>query len=308
MVLESDIELPDADDIGAAPPDCVLRHRPDPAPPVDGTLLGEDQVFGDVRVRSFRIGKGYRLQFDDTGAFDISAEGSAVTWWSGGRAPDAAVQVDVLGRVLAFVLHARRTVTLHAAAVNVDGHGIAFVGPKFYGKSSIASALVGQGAELITDDSLAIELGNPPRLLPGVRTLRLWPDTADLHNVGESVPAGSKVRYRPSLETSRVEAPIHPPLSAIYLLRPQSSEPGLPAAARTRCRSTDAVIAIVSARKLGALLGSQLGADSFDSAVTLANTVPTYWLSIVRDLPRLGEAATLIRGWHAGGASPGRTG
>lgn len=296
LTLLSDVPLPEAAMAQESAPDCRLTHRRESAPSEALQLIGDEKVYGDVRVRSFQGDAGYRLVFDDTGAFDISADGRRLTWWSADRGPDSAVQVDILGRVLAFALHCQGVLSLHASAVSIDGAGVAFLAPKHYGKSTLATALVRSGARLITDDTLAVETATPPRLRPGIQTLRLWDDTSALYRVGEKSDGSSKAHFRPEREHLVGCEPTN--LQAIYLLHPEEPRPGLEAAVRRRCSAEEALLSIVKFRKLGALLGGAAGVPSFEAAVAVAQAVPTYRMQIARDLERLPDVVTAIRSWH----------
>ena len=75
-------ELPVAD---SHAPDWTLRVIEGVAPEPTGESLGSDVVHGDTRVHGYRVGSGYALVFDDTGRFDVSADGSEITWH---RPPD----------------------------------------------------------------------------------------------------------------------------------------------------------------------------------------------------------------------------
>ncbi len=260
--------------------------------------LGEELVTTDVMVRSYETRSGYRLTYDDTGTFDLSSDGTRITWWSGGVQPSDAVLTDILGRVLAFTLHARGVLTLHASAVDLDGQGIAFLAPKFFGKSTLAAALVRSGARLITDDTLSVDPGDPPLLRAGVQSIRLREDSATTVALPFHDPRlGGKMAYRPGAVSSvGLE---RTPLQAAYRLAPAPVDPRTPAATRTRCSITESALTFVGYRKLGSLLDGRAAARSFEIAAALADTVPVYDLSITRELDRLEEVVTLIREWHA---------
>jgi HPr kinase/phosphorylase len=69
--------------------------------------------------------------------------------------------------------------TLHASAVAVDGRGLLITGASGAGKSSLALALIGLGAQLVSDDQTTLEhtdagvgLGCPLPELRGVIEVR----------------------------------------------------------------------------------------------------------------------------------------
>jgi hypothetical protein len=122
----------------------------------DAQMLGEDDVQQGVRVRLYRSADGFRLEYDDTGTFDISADGSQIFWCPGASVAMQAVEMDLIGRVLAAAMHAAGTLCLHGSAVAVNGGGIAFLAPKFHGKSTLAQAMVAAGARLATNNVVPI--------------------------------------------------------------------------------------------------------------------------------------------------------
>jgi hypothetical protein len=303
--LESEIELPDAaSDAGAsidgtAPghADCVVEHRRGPAPEVPQRLLGEEPVHSELMVRCFETRDGLRLVYDDTGTFDISASGDRVTWWQGADPPMDAVQTDLLGRVMALVLHCRGILTLHASAVRIGGQGVVLLAPKGFGKSSLAIALVRAGARLISDDTVAVESTAPPVIRPGVQMLRLRPDSASRHQISSDGAAADKVRFRPDEE--HAVGGEKTALSALYLLRPTSPSPDLPAVTREPCAPVAAALALTAFRKLGALLDGRTGAASLRAAADLVGLVPVYTLHVQRTLDRLEEVVAEMARWHS---------
>jgi hypothetical protein len=117
--------------------------------------------------------------------------------------PEAAyaVEIRLLGVVLAFWLERGQIPMLHAAAVTVDGLAVAFLAANKGGKSSLAAAFLQDGFPLLTDDILPVE-ERPGRFFgrPGYPSLRFWPEEAQ-HFLGhhESLP-----RVHPELAKRRV--------------------------------------------------------------------------------------------------------
>ena len=257
-------------------------------------LLGEDQVESGVRVRLYRHARGLRLEYDDTGTFDVLGAGGEIEWHPGAARVDAARQ-DVLGRVLPAALHAAGTLCLHGSAVSLPAGGIGFLAPKYHGKSTLAQALVRSGAALLSDDVVPAEAGPPPRLFPGVQHVRLWRDSAARLGGGADVEeAGGKRRVSPA--GAIPAAPV--PALALYLLAPVAAGDAGPAARRTRLAPLPAAMALLAHARLAPLMGKQESVVLLDRAVALAAAVPVYTLEVVRDFARLDEAVERIRAWH----------
>lgn len=90
------------------------------------------------------------------------------------------VEIVLLGLVLAFWLERTGTPTLHASAVTVDGHAVAFLGTRGGGKTSTLAGCLERGHALLADDLLALrEDGEGFIGERGYPALRLWPEQAD---------------------------------------------------------------------------------------------------------------------------------
>jgi hypothetical protein len=67
-------------------------------------------------------------------------------------------------RILLWQLEGK--LALHGAAVAIDGDALLVLGGSGSGKSTLAAALCGSGGELVADDAIAVQEGDPPRVLP----------------------------------------------------------------------------------------------------------------------------------------------
>jgi hypothetical protein len=107
-------------------------------------------------------------------------------------APLERLSVFASGALPAFVLLMRGEPVLHASAVDVGGSVVAFVGQSGMGKSTMATLACAQGARLVTDDVLRVDVGPPPRCHLGGGELRLRRARALLDDLGltESRPTG----------------------------------------------------------------------------------------------------------------------
>ncbi len=296
--LESELSFPELRP-SASPPNWNLRLT-DSEPMLGGLEhIGEDVVDAHIRVRAFRGPDGFVLDYDDTGTFVVRNQGRDIEWWPRAGASEVSARLDVLGRVLPMALHAEGLLTLHGSAVAVDGRAIAFLAPKYHGKSTLACALVSAGASLITDDALAVDPGPPAIARPGVHCLRLFADSAARLGVdGDGGVAAGKLNLHALPDERRMPTPA--PLDAIYLLAPTTDEDA-PAVARRPVDSILSAVSLVRHAKLGPLLGRSEAATLFDRAVSLARAVPVYELAIVRDLARLDDAVSTLVGWHRSG-------
>jgi len=304
--LHADIDFPELAVAPAGAP-CTWRlvaaAGAAPAPLLQ--RLGSDDVRGVGQVHLYRMPNGFRLEYPDTGVYDVTDRGARVTWFApadpcydGARFIEA-VRIDVLGRVLAVAMHAAGTESLHGSGVVAGDGAIAFVAPKFHGKSTLASSLVARGARLITDDTLPVEMSDPPRAHPGVQSVRMWEDSAGL--LGDRVP-GLEVGPWGKLQSSRLPkewlADEAVSLAAIYVLSPR--RPGGEASvARQKLQPVEAAVSLVAHAKLGPLLGKDAAPDLLRWAVNLASRVPVYRLAFPRDFDKLPVVVEQLLAWHA---------
>lgn len=297
-VLESAHPLTVFRAVAAASPQWTLRVAEGEAPALEGELLGEDEVQAGVRVRLHRGEQGYSLSYDDTGRFDISSDGSEITWYAAAAASPESVELDIAGRVLATAMYAAGDLCLHGSGVVLGSEGVGFLAPKLHGKSTLAQSLVAAGARLATDDVLPVQAGDPPVMRPGVHRIRLWSDSAE-RLVPERVGADATVAKHSVEHVDESQLLSEPTqLNAIYLLVPMKPGEHVKAVERQRVASREAVLSVLANATLGPLLGRSEAPRLFQLACAIAECVPVYSLRYVRDFERLGEVVEGIMGWH----------
>ena len=298
-VLASDVDIPELERVPPTSPAWSLRSVAGSPADEHGEELGSDVVTGDVRVRLFRQSAGFRLLFDDTGCFDISATGDRITWTHPAGVSLRDARADLTSRVLAAALHAAGTICLHGSAVVADGQAFGFLAPKFHGKSTLALALVQSGAKLLTDDTLPVVPGSPPLACPGLHATRLWADSAARVGIGSAHESkeGEKMLFS-SLPDEHVTHDSSP-LSALYLLAPTREGQEGAAVWRTPMSPIESTLSLIGHAKLAPLLTKSEAPVLFRAAAGLTAKVPVYRLNVVRDLERLPEVIDTIRGWHS---------
>ena len=293
-------ELAPAPDAPEARPDWTLTLVDRLPAPVGARDAGRDLLQDGVTVRLVRHAAGVRLEYDDTGAFDIRDGGRTIRWERRAGVALEAVRTDFLSRVLALALHEGGVACLHGSAVALGRGAVVFLAPKFHGKSTLATALTRAGGRLLTDDAVAVEPalpGQPPSVRPGVHSVRLWTDSvARVAPETAWIPStlGKQLlRHLPA--DRRAEAPV--PLAAVHLLVPDAAD-APEAVRRERLPAVPAAIAIVRQAKLGALLGGAEAAALFDRAAAIAAAVPVYTLRVARDYGRLDDVVAQLLAWY----------
>lgn len=84
----------------------------------------------------------------------------------------------ITGAILGNLLSQRGILVLHGSAVVANNEGIAFLGDKGAGKSTIVAHLQKRGHRFVTDDLIPIIFDNDEiKTIPGFPRVRLWPDS-----------------------------------------------------------------------------------------------------------------------------------
>lgn len=226
LALLSSFRVPQLADVG--------EHR-DGHPTVIGPLSAETArrwryPYGDVlidrRLPDGRLmlgvdhvdGVGYRIWSPGYGRFVVSDDGREVRA-ALPRAEPWKWQRLLFAQVLPLAAALRGVMIMHASAVALDGRAYAFAARSGTGKTSTALHLLGYGATLVTDDVLAVTVGDAALAHPGASVVAVnsW-DIAALERDGGAplgrVDGGSdeKLQVRVAPVSHAV------PLAAVYLL------------------------------------------------------------------------------------------
>jgi hypothetical protein len=297
--LGTPVTFPELRPIEGLAPKWTFDTTPQLEPMRDTFEFGAERIYDEVHARMYRHASGHRISVDDTGDFDLSADGRHVRWQERADAWPDFVRAHLMGRVLATSLFLDGWLPLHGSAVQFGSGVVAFLAPKGFGKSSLALALTRAGARLVTDDTLPIEMAELPLAWPGVHSMRLRSDAMDA--IGLARHDGEQTRDGKNLvddlPLSRLmHAPA--PLKALYILNPLVGDDIQPAAARLEVPQRIAALAVVSHVKIARMLGPSAGSVLLERAVHVVRTTPVYRLDSARDLSRLGEVAETVASWH----------
>lgn len=301
-VLASTLPFPELRPVpGVARPDWRFEIVVDDPPEVPLALLGE-RPLGPEWYRLHRTPSGLRLEYSHAGVFDLSADGAHIVWYEREDALLERVRAIVLGPALALALELAGFLCLHGSAVAIGDRTIAFVGPKYHGKSTLATALVAAGARLVADDLLAVLPGPDASIVrPGVASVRLWEDAAEalpLSRLCQARLGGIKVTATDFAREHVV--PGDSRLDAVYVLEPVRARADGAGLKRIPLPGAAAAIALAQQSKLADdLIGLAAAGRRLTTAAAVARTASVWTLQVVRDFARLDALAHELITWHA---------
>lgn len=137
------------------------------------------------------------------------------------EAEEKILRLPLMGIALATLLQQRGIFVLHASAISIEDAAVAFIGWKGAGKSTTAAMLYKRGHTVVSDDVVAVDMGNGrPTVLPGIPSFKLMPEAAqsvlaDNPNSLSVCYTGAEKRYR-SFSDNFLKKNI--PLKAIFAL------------------------------------------------------------------------------------------
>ena len=180
LVVASDVELHQARPAPPGTPADVRVRRGEPRTrrtqgrPVDGEVVLDSGSRRQGYVAIVRPDGSHLLRFYGACDAEVSADLADVVVHPVDGADPGIATVLTTGAILAYVLVRRGHAVLHGSAVATDDGALAFVAPSGGGKSTMATLLCADGAGLVTDDVLRVDLdGGQPMVRAGATGLRL---------------------------------------------------------------------------------------------------------------------------------------
>lgn len=279
--IESDFRLDELEVAAPGAPDVVVRRR----------SLGFEPAPHNIRQFDFER-EEYLFHYTLLGVIRI--RGTDVIEVDPFPEAEPLVSHALLGPVFAMLLHLRGALVLHASAVSVGGRGVAFLGQRRAGKSTLAAALLAVGHRLISDDVVAVTFRESgyPTVAPAFARIKLADDSSgsiglDAQAIERAHPKMLKRQHRVgSLCSGHVE------MRHLFLL--SRGEP----AGIARLAPGEALTQLIShayIRQFGREALSRATATVImrQAARALAN-IPISRLTLPGDLARLEEASALL--------------
>lgn len=127
-------------------------------------------------ARLYRDGADFVFDVDGLGRYAVDPMAPAIAV---PKDADAYLRESRLWGIPASLCFSHRgDIPLHAAAVDVGGSALLFVGPSRHGKTTLAAGFQVRGHRLLAEDTACVRLDPGPSVVPGPPTLRLRPDVA----------------------------------------------------------------------------------------------------------------------------------
>lgn len=175
----------------------------DASAPVDVTISYGDTPSAlttpQVRGIRFQAASGeFLLQVDRVARFYVQ-EGNRITITPEPGVHEEDILPFLMGSAFGALLQQRKTMVLHASAIEVNGAALVFCGPSGIGKSTLAAGLHQRGYRFLADDLCAIALVNDqPAVIPGFPRLKLWADS--LQQLDTATDELQRVRWGADLQ------------------------------------------------------------------------------------------------------------
>lgn len=206
----------------------------------------------------------------------------------------------ITGALMGHLLHQRGLMVLHGSSMVINGKGVAFLGDKGAGKSTLAVHLHERGHELLSDDLVPLEFDNDKILTyRGFPRIKLWPDSVESLGVkSEELPRISRFFDKRAFECKSGSNSEPVRLEKIFILN-QDREVSL-----AECLSRNAFIELARHTYLNRYLeATDSTALSFRQCEIIAKSIPVYSLNRPHDYGQSSEIASLIeedldRGFH----------
>lgn len=283
-----------------APADVTMRFgRIDPAL-IEGAFK-DARLYENPGVRVRASKRAMYFEWDRLGKVLVSGGREVVI------EPDAETLEEDLhpfltGPVLSVLLHQRGCFVLHASAVEIGGAGVAFMGAKGFGKSTLAGYLKTRGHRLLSDDivPLTSAAGGEILTIPGFPRVKLYDDSIEaMGERPDDFPTIHRFVEKRSFQLDKPFSTRPERLRGIYVLSDGEK------VEIEQVSAVEGFIEIIKNTHLNRFLEDlDCQKEYFDFCRKLIGKVPVYRLRRPSDLGKLNEALELLKA-HASGIGRG---
>lgn len=147
------------------------QPREPAGPPIQVWVPTREKPFS---ARLYATGDGFEMWVDGVGAYRVNTERCEI------RVPSAAstalVETRLWGLPSVLCFLSSGDVSLHAAAIDIDGRAVLLTAPGRSGKTTLAAAFHRAGYRVVSEDLCRIRTNPEPLVFPGAAMLRLRHD------------------------------------------------------------------------------------------------------------------------------------
>jgi hypothetical protein len=251
-------------------------------------------------LRFGTLGKGayFGFFYCDGARFAVNKRGNEI-WadWPDENYTLEDAATYLMGPVFGFVLRLRGVTCLHASAVSVGTHAIAFVGAAGAGKSTTAAGFACLGYPVLSDDVVALkDEGDRFLVRAGYPRVNLWPDSVSaLFGSQETLPRISPTwdkRFLSLTEKAYCFESKPMPLGAIFILGEREGQ--LTAHEIEKIPRAEALVHLAGNTYVNYLLDRTMREQEFDALGRLVRAVPVRALRPQADPSRLTNLCEVI--------------
>lgn len=229
----------------------------------------------------------------------ISSDGRSVVCARLGNADQRSFEANLMNFVFSTALTLRGEEPLHATVLDLDGRAIGLLGCSGAGKSTLAAFLIGQGAELVTDDMLRLAFADNLAFAHyGPNRLKLFDEPAQRFlpgRVGDGHfnPLSGKIMIQPHDTVRPRREPLR--LAALFCLDELHEQPASDAVSMRRLAGNDLLQALTASAMNKRYHAPDRLIRQFRFAERVAHTLPVYALNYARRYPLLDRVGEEIR-------------
>jgi hypothetical protein len=133
---------------------------------------------GEMWLSFAKVDGGYLLRFNELADFLVNNDGNEIVFTPKHDVPTNTIQHLLLDQVIPLVINLKGGEAIHASAVLMHFGVLAFAGPTWSGKSTVAGNFLKLGYPLLSDDCLVLmEKDGGIYAVPAYPGLRLWKDS-----------------------------------------------------------------------------------------------------------------------------------
>ncbi|MFJ5759866.1 aldolase [Neobacillus sp. NPDC093182] len=131
------------------------------------------------------------------------------------------IRLYILGTCMGVILLQRKILPLHGSAVNIKGKAYGFIGHSGVGKSTLASAFISKGFQLLSDDVIAVDITkkNIPFVMPSYPQQKLWQESLNefgMETMNYRPLFGRETKYSVPVNSNYISDPL--PLGGVFEL------------------------------------------------------------------------------------------